>query len=232
MAAQKCAKICVQVLSFKEAHLNVLSCSTTMEMGVDIGGISAVAMNNAPPGPANFRQRAGRAGRRGETAAVSLTLCQSVPHGEAVFANPLWPFRSPVHVSQVSLQSERIVQRHVNSLVLTRFLQTYTTNLSRLESGWFFLASEREMLAPFERMLDWLRAYEARHTDLWLVEGLQRLTARSALAGIPPGRLLEQVATALEHAAHGWRREDAALAAELALAGGPPTLAQATPAQS
>src|SRR5262249_50492043 len=40
--------------SFKAARLNVLSCSTTMEMGVDIGGVSAVAMNNAPPGPANF----------------------------------------------------------------------------------------------------------------------------------------------------------------------------------
>ncbi|MBK7402427.1 MAG: hypothetical protein IPJ34_40900 [Myxococcales bacterium] len=66
--------------------MNVLSCSTTMEMGVDIGGISAVAMNNAPPGPANFFQRAGRAGRRGETAAASLTLCQSAPHGRPYFA--------------------------------------------------------------------------------------------------------------------------------------------------
>ena len=39
---------------FKDGRLNLLSCSTTMEMGVDIGGLAAVAMNNAPPGPANF----------------------------------------------------------------------------------------------------------------------------------------------------------------------------------
>jgi DEAD/DEAH box helicase domain-containing protein len=217
--------------SFKAARLNVLSCSTTMEMGVDIGGVSAVAMNNAPPGPANFLQRAGRAGRRGETAAVSLTLCQSVPHGEAVFTNPLWPFRAPVHVPHVSLQSERIVQRHVNALALTRFLQTHTTDLSRLESGWFFLASDQHTTAPVDHLRAWLREHEARHTDVWLREGFRRLTARSAFAGVDSRRLLEHVASALDRVTDGWHTEHAALVAELVLAGGTPQQGQATPAQ-
>jgi DEAD/DEAH box helicase domain-containing protein len=83
---------------FRAGKINVLSCSTTMEMGVDIGGLTAVAMNNVPPHPANFLQRAGRAGRRGETVAVSFTLCKSTPHGEAVFRNPLWPFTTALAV--------------------------------------------------------------------------------------------------------------------------------------
>ncbi len=66
---------------FKDGKVNVLNCSTTMEMGVDIGGMSLVAMNNVPPAPANYLQRAGRAGRRGETASAAITLgrCEQVP---------------------------------------------------------------------------------------------------------------------------------------------------------
>ncbi|WP_419640935.1 helicase-related protein, partial [Thiolapillus sp.] len=107
---------------FKEGRINLLSCSTTMEMGVDIGGLSAVAMNNVPPHPANFLQRAGRAGRRGEKSALSFTLCKSTPQGEAVFNNPLWAFTTALSVPQVALQSGRIIQRHVNALSLTQFL--------------------------------------------------------------------------------------------------------------
>ena len=57
-------------------------------------------------GPANWLQRAGRAGRREVSRAATLTLCQNMPHAEAVFAQPLWPFITPVHVPQVSLNSQ------------------------------------------------------------------------------------------------------------------------------
>ena len=53
-AQQPASKLDKYEAMFKSGKLNVLSCSTTMEMGVDIGGISVVAMNNVPPHPANY----------------------------------------------------------------------------------------------------------------------------------------------------------------------------------
>ena len=59
--------------------LNVLNCSTTMEMGVDIGDMDTVLMNTVPPSSANYLQRAGRAGRKNQSKAIAFTLCNGTP---------------------------------------------------------------------------------------------------------------------------------------------------------
>jgi len=107
---------------FDEGKVNVLNCSTTMEMGVDIPGVQAVVMNNVPPHPANYLQRTGRAGRRGEAQAIALTMCRSNPHELSVFSNPCWPFITNIPAPIVRMDSISIVERHVNALLLQQFI--------------------------------------------------------------------------------------------------------------
>src|SRR3546814_18884038 len=72
---------------FKEGDINLLACSTTMEMGVDIGSIEAVLMTNVPPSLANYNQRAGRAGSRGQGFSTSLTIARKTHLDHATLAH-------------------------------------------------------------------------------------------------------------------------------------------------
>lgn len=166
---------------FKRGAINLMSCSTTMEMGVDIGGINTVAMNNVPPHPANYLQRAGRAGRRAETRSIALTVCKNNPHDQHVFRHTTWPFETRISTPGISLSSPLLVQRHVNSLLLSKFLrlQDRQGKLDKLTLDWWMLprGSSRQ-----ERFVAWCECFKPdEHRDLNL--GISALVKRTVLEG-------------------------------------------------
>lgn len=105
------------IRKFNKGLINILACSTTMEMGVDITGISEVVMNTVPPKPANYLQRAGRAGRRGESKAMAITFCASTPVGNESWNHPDWPMTHTTQLPAIKFESRPTVQRHVNALL-------------------------------------------------------------------------------------------------------------------
>jgi len=199
-AQQPAQKLARYEKSFKEGRVNVLNCSTTMEMGVDIGGISVVAMNNVPPHPANYLQRSGRAGRRGESQALAFTICKDNPHERNVFIDPLWPFKTHIPAPYITLDSKQIVQRHINSLMFAIYLKDIValqeTEVTKLVCEWFFCAEEGKH-SPAENMLGWLESMINVGVSGAMEIGIRSLVKNSVLDGVDAKQLLRGVQDAL-----------------------------------
>jgi ATP-dependent helicase YprA (DUF1998 family) len=118
--------------------VNTLVCTPTLELGVDIGSLDSVLMRNVPPLPANYWQRAGRAGRR-HRMAVNLCYCRPVSHDRAYYGEPLKMLQGKVDPPAFNLRNDLMVAKHVHATVFTRLFQ-----LTRGGSG--LLDADREKI--------------------------------------------------------------------------------------
>lgn len=106
---------------FKKGCRNILSSTTTLELGIDIGGLHGVLMGNIPPGKANYLQRAGRAGRRADGSSLVLCYSRPSPYDKKVFLNFGGYLDQPLRKPTIFLDREQISRRHLHSLLLSSF---------------------------------------------------------------------------------------------------------------
>jgi ATP-dependent helicase YprA (DUF1998 family) len=166
--------------AFQCGQVNVLSCSTTFEMGIDIGSLQAVVLRNVPPGTVNYLQRAGRAGRRADAVAFVLTFCQRRPHDRMYFYRPQDIIAGDVDPPRIDLTNKKILQRHCFAEILAEFWAWLNHQVVGGERERFRMSGT--VGSYFEDRLDGTNCTPADHLRNWLMDRRNREICTSRLS--------------------------------------------------
>ena len=117
---------------FTQKEVDVLSCSTTFEMGVNLGSLETVFMRNMPPTVANYVQRAGRAGRSLRSAAFALTFCNKSSHDFTYFNDPIRMIKGQIKPPMFKTDNAKIAIRHLYASAIAFFFKQNPTYFGKV----------------------------------------------------------------------------------------------------
>ena len=140
---------------FESDRIHVLSCSTTFELGVDLGNLDTIFLRNVPPEAFNYAQRVGRAGRRSGFPGFAITYCRRGPHDLYHFSEPLRMLRGKVRPPVLSLRNEKIITRHVAATAISAFFRAFRERFKAVQGLFKDLANPSGLID--------LRAYLYEH---------------------------------------------------------------------
>ena len=181
-------------------NVNCLVCTPTLELGIDIGQLDAILMRNVPPLPANYWQRAGRAGRR-HRMAVDITYCRPASHDRAYFADPPKLLAGRIDPPAFNLSNEAMVAKHVHATVIAE-LHRFGRDLQRTEEEREAILATLAECLP-RRVEPYLFEFGELRTKAFDFTGLAELVRENAS---------ELAAAAQAVFAQGWPAEDAEVA--------------------